>query len=591
MPLFPNVKVSERIRGPRPVFERSGQARIGVVGTFKKGAYLTYAITANADEFEDKYAKTTDTGSVGVQCALDQGANEFGIVRVMGAARKASRTVRFTGNASATSTIELAVVQSSTTYTATINTTSGMTPAQQATAMAAAVALVSGIPVTAVANPAGDNGALLVTAKVAGAAGNSITVRLIDGSPVSGVTLSPTSATAMTGGADGPAKASVTINDGDAAACLRADAKSEGTWGNSLSIQPIAGAVADTVTLIVTNSDAETERRYENLTFKVTDLVSGTKVKALLGDPDIDLFYVSADADRPLPATGATVHDLAGGLDGSTILDTDYTAALAILENNAADIIMAPGQTSSTVLSALLAQAQNSKILTRLRIAVLNGPQNQDITTVDNTSTGPAVGYAPALGEAVMVLGWCTYAGRPELPEKSVSPDGFYAGHLAATNIEVSPAARSSSRAFVGVTDVDTIQTEPAWEAYTNGRCEAIVLEPASGAYHCLNGRTLATDPAHYYVCFRRVGNKLKSDIYKGGQPLKSEPKRETFIGDMGGFVQNYLTRQVAAGIISDGKLEQVVRTQGGARADYFYVPIPPADQLEFVQIREALPV
>jgi phage tail sheath protein FI len=192
---------------------------------------------------------------------------------------------------------------------------------------------------------------------------------------------------------------------------------------------------------------------------------------------------------------------------------------------------------------------------------------------------------------AVMVAGWCTYASQPRLAAKSVSPDGFYAGHLAATAAHVSPAARSSSRFFSTVVEVDTESSVQAFNAYTDGRLEAIILDPAANAFHCLNGRTLANDPAHYYVCIRRMSNQIQTDIFFASQPYKSEPKSASLLGNVSIMVNSYLTGLANTNKIKGGAVTGAQSTASGIRIDFRFFPLYPADSIEYGMHRLAVDV
>ena len=255
-----------------------------------------------------------------------------------------------------------------------------------------------------------------------------------------------------------------------------------------------------------------------------------------------------------------------------------------------ARVIFAPGQLSSAIRAQLITQAHKSTILGGLRVAILNAPKLLDIATAEagTYTTGFDSGSADFGGSAVMVAGWATYSGQPQLGELSVSPDGFYAGHLASTPIYVSPAARSSSPYFRSIVAVDTDRTDVAFDAYTTGRLEAIILDPATGGYHCLNGRTLASDSAHYYVSIRRMANQIKTDLWFATQPLKSEPKTDGLLSSISNMVNAYLTSKTNIGQIKAGAITSVMKTSNGICLDFQWYSVYPADQIDYGMHRNA---
>jgi phage tail sheath protein FI len=155
----------------------------------------------------------------------------------------------------------------------------------------------------------------------------------------------------------------------------------------------------------------------------------------------------------------------------------------------------------------------------------------------------------------------------------------------------VSPAARSSSPYFSSIIAVDTENTDVAFEAYTTGRLEAIVLDPATGGLHCLNGRTLSSSSAHYYVSVRRMANQIKTDIWFASQPLKSEPNNGTIIASLKNMVSSYLDNKAAIGHIKSATILSAVATGTTIRIDFQWYPIYPADQIDYGMHRLAVAV
>lgn len=496
--------------------------------------------------------------------------------RASGAAADLIELAVFTLSASSFETLTLTVVKSASVRNYTINLNAAET------ALAVDAAFVTAVNndslATVVASYDSVLNKIVLTAKTPGATGNTISYGLGEtGNLTTDLTENPTSGN-LAGGIDGPAKASVTSGD------LTLTAIGEGADGDFIKYTFIPGTVSGTVQVMLTNSDSKTETF--TLSFTPADVINGYELAILRGSITVR-GTLSSGIDFSSVNLPTGTGFLSGGLDGNTITDDDYLAALRVLANKKANFIFAPGQTSDSIRHALLAQAENATILQGLRIAILNAARRVDATSAPTAATG----YDTTSGSVVMVAGWCTYSGQPRLAELSVSPDGFYAGHVCATPEHVSPAARQQSPFFKTVVAVDTENDDTDFEAYTDGRLEAIILDPASLGFHCLNGRTLASDAAEYYVCIRRMANRIKTDIYFASQAEKSEPKSGSLLTNLSNMVQTYLNGLAAVGKIKSGTILSVKTTAKGVREDFQWYPIYPADQIDYGMHRLATDV
>lgn len=93
--VFPNISFDESDVGAREIVPVAGN-RIGVIGRFLKGPRNKFELV-DREIFPKKYGKTKDhNGSIAMQTAMDQGANDFGVVRVMGSGINAGAYVKFT---------------------------------------------------------------------------------------------------------------------------------------------------------------------------------------------------------------------------------------------------------------------------------------------------------------------------------------------------------------------------------------------------------------------------------------------------------------------------------------------------------------
>lgn len=587
----PSVNISEIIEGPLPV-RSTNLNRIGLVGTSRKGKYGSAVLVQSDDELDSKVGRTLDMGSVGLQVVRDEGGSDNVFVRVMGRGRLASTFMSITNpdkTSAEVDTLTLTVKANAADASPKVYTAPVAAGTVLKDALNALVTAVASDPtaIVAVALDLSGAGRLLITAKTPGTAGNDIMVKLVESSATDDFIEDITEFINLLGGQNPPAAAQATRDS------VKLVAISEGLAGNLISYQIVAGEKTGTVDLLLTdNSVSPVVKEKFLLDFTLpASLINTNEFAATRGSSLVRAFYVGAgtmEASK-VPATMSSPASLAGGVDGASSIDeTDYIDALKVLAKTQCNIILAPGQTSAMVRAALIKQAEDTTILEGLRIAVINAPKALiDVPAVKAATEG----LASADGSAVMVAGWATYVGQSALAELSVSPDAFYAGHLAATPAHVSPAARSSSPFLRSAVAVDTVNTETMLHAYTDARLEALIVDPTTGGFHCLNGRTLASNAAHYYVCIRRMANRIKTDIFFASQPLKSEPKNDNLMASVKGMITSYLDGLTNVGQIRGGGVRNVAKTTNGLRLDFDWLPVYPADQIDYGMYRQAIDV
>ncbi len=202
--LFPSFSFDESDVGLRPV-RPAGLDRIAIVGEFARGPVTPTIV--NYNDFLTLFSKTLHPGSIGVQAANLQGADDFLIARVVNPGTRATLTTTVTGTATATGTVTL-TLNNGTSNPLTINITSGDSAVTVATALRNAVN-AAGISIEALE---GSTPSIVIfRAKDYGTAGNAFTGQLTGS--VTGITFTPSlsSATNFTGGALGPISATKTF--------------------------------------------------------------------------------------------------------------------------------------------------------------------------------------------------------------------------------------------------------------------------------------------------------------------------------------------------------------------------------------------
>lgn len=94
--LVPKITFNESNIGVSPI--RTGiRNRIGIVGEFSRGSANVFNYINGFSDFASLYGSDTTKGSLAFQAAYDQGARDFGIVRVLGHGHVAHGNVLFNG--------------------------------------------------------------------------------------------------------------------------------------------------------------------------------------------------------------------------------------------------------------------------------------------------------------------------------------------------------------------------------------------------------------------------------------------------------------------------------------------------------------
>lgn len=94
--LIPQITFNEASVGSAPILPNI-RNRIGIVGQFSRGVANTFQYVDGFTQFSKLYGSDNSSGSLGYQAAWDQGARDFGIIRVLGRSRPAKGQVIFGG--------------------------------------------------------------------------------------------------------------------------------------------------------------------------------------------------------------------------------------------------------------------------------------------------------------------------------------------------------------------------------------------------------------------------------------------------------------------------------------------------------------
>jgi hypothetical protein len=386
---------------------------------------------------------------------------------------------------------------------------------------------------------------------------------------------------------------------------LRIVAASEGGWSSNCLVSVVKPAgVSDNLILLKLdyvdqkyseNNISETYEIYLDKIGVLDESVPYPMVVASRNSVLANIFYVGeTESNKYLQTEEFTSRSFQGGFDGPEPSSDDWVDAINVLSQSPVNIIIASGNTSSQVRNALISQAEQSDEITGLRIAVLSAERNLDILAARQLTANLDSKHA------VMVGGHVTYTGRSDMMPLSVPPDGFYAGHLAVTPVQASPAARTSSPAFknIGAVDIPN-QGSLAYNEYTRSRVEMIIPDQVSGSFHCLNGLSLSKDVAWKWICVRRVYNYVRSGCFGILQFAKSEPNSVALRERINSSINNFMYV-----LQTSGQIDQLNKIKvddennpasqialGILKVDIFFTPVYPADFIRVGLHRAVVPV
>jgi hypothetical protein len=590
--LFPSFSFFEGNVGPRPVRPATVD-RVALAGVFRYGpAGVT---VADANDALKLFGADTSVGSVHMQAVLDQGVNDILISRVLPAARKAKVTLQLVGTAAGDGSIgvEYAVAGGVATTLVSDTDFTGKTASEIVADLVALVADTDGLPFTAaVGTASGTTGSIVFTAAEAGDAGNDIVVGL----SVSGHTgLTVPADAELEGGFDAPQSAQVTLQakvGGVLTDVLRLVELSPGTAANgNTKVEVVRSLDADKFSLILTNAERGITETFSELS--LADVYDEDKFAPLRSS----MLARGVVLDEAGQEFTEGVFSFTGGHDGDPTLTTeDFIRAIDAYKAIQATFIICPGLKPDGVdqwaLNAtLVAQAEAGDAemgeMVGLRQAILSAPRG---TTQADLPGLRAASRIPDSQRTVMVVGWGSSARQTKARRFSVDPAALYAGHCVVTPAHISTAARTSSPTIKGITELDTPATVSAWNDITRYRCEALIADPVSGAFHCLNGRTTASDPAWYWNCVRRIYDTIRTDIFFNFQFTKSEPSNAALDATIQQGIDAYLGNRVAnrqlAGydptVSNDSNNPPAVRASGQRYVDIFIEPLYPNDKTQF---------
>jgi hypothetical protein len=231
------------------------------------------------------------------------------------------------------------------------------------------------------------------------------------------------------------------------------------------------------------------------------------------------------------------------------------------------------------VITAVLNQIDSATPYNGLRFAVLQTPPR--------LSTGKAEMLALTYSnrKLILVSGHVSPASKAYLGVNTVSAVGVYAGVLASTSPQISPAAVTG---VSGVTSVDTPSSLEFLDSITRSRIEAIHLDPVVNVIKFLNGRTSSNDINYKWVSVNRTSDHLVMQLFKNLQWARSQPNTNDLRNKVASGCDAFLESSRIAGLIQsftpticseqNNTTEDVAR--GRLNVAINYIPIFPADYI-----------
>jgi hypothetical protein len=275
------------------------------------------------------------------------------------------------------------------------------------------------------------------------------------------------------------------------------------------------------------------------------------------------------------------------------IPEVDYLDAIRRLENQDVAFISAPGISVgsvrySAVTSELVIQANQSTPYNGLRIAILAAPKNLSSTRAQS------VGSAYNSPNVVIVSGWVTTAGAEHLGLNSTSPEGFYAGVLATSAPQVSPAASNLGRTLNGVVSVDTSNKLNVLDAITRARVEVLSYDTSAGGYKFLNGLCSSLDTNRKWISLVRTNHYILTNLFYNLQWARSasnDAELRTRVSDScDAFLESIVRKGVIVSynptVCNETNNTAISISQGKLNITVVYVPIFPADYINVTVVQ-----
>lgn len=282
-------------------------------------------------------------------------------------------------------------------------------------------------------------------------------------------------------------------------------AKSAGAYGNDLRVQITKNAADLYDIFLLKEAGVAGDASDDTILESYRDLDFGThgsvEIPNTINVRSQYLNFTWADTPTALLPSTVAVLPLTGGSDGTVGEDYDYATALDQLKNvDRTFVLFAPGNTDSTVVSAMVAFAENYD-----SFYVADTPAD--------TTPADAVTYAGTVGTTSHTAVYYPYMWIPDQTSRSrsalykVAPSGAIAGLILNTDatVGVFKAPAGTSTVLPGVVALERSLTSAELDALNNDSFPVNALRVIAGVGPVVMGaRTLNQASATRYVNIRR---------------------------------------------------------------------------------------
>jgi len=344
---------------------------------------------------------------------------------------------------------------------------------------------------------------------------------------------------------------------------LRLDARSEGTWGNQVTVKVSLpdGAPANT-----------TERNYEIVEGVRKERYGGNDLAALAARINAGSALVTATvvtAGNP----AAISAPLAGGTNGvgatPAAQAAHYTTGLALLENDIINIVLLGGQPDSAAAMTLALQGHLNTTTEnkRERIAVVgcNGTTNESIIAAHSLASERIVFVAPGMRVGTEVM------------------SGAYTAAAVAGLLSSLPVQASPTNKTLAIAGLNAEYTASKLEKLVQNR--VLVIEKREG-YRIVKGITTATNSAWHQITTRRIVDYAIYGVRSACNPYIGKLNNERVRGAMKATLDAFLTRMVEDEALVSYDLEvSATRAQEIAGECAVAMTIRPTFSIDFVRV------
>jgi hypothetical protein len=353
---------------------------------------------------------------------------------------------------------------------------------------------------------------------------------------------------------------------------LRLEAKSKGSWGNSIKIKISDAEQAN-------QKQVELSHGVAKETYLVADGAS------LLQTINRGSNLVSATLEKG--ADGSTVPKnvaveegaFAGGANGERAALTDYRNGLAKLENEIVNIVLLAGQDVSVsgMATALQAHLNTTAEIKRERIGIIGSNGASDIANIaGHTLNSDRMIYTTPGLKAT------TIDPETQTPSQVTLPGGYLAAAIAGL-ISSLPVQTSPTNKTLTIEGLSAEFTSSQLEKLVQSR--VLAVEKRNG-FRIVKGITTATNSAWHQITTRRIVDYAIYGVRSACDPYIGKLNNVRVRGAMKATLDAFLTRMVDSEALVGYSLEvSATRAQEIAGQAIVTMTIQPTFSIDFIMV------